>query len=196
MKYSALNEIWKDIKGFEGLYQISNYGRLKSFKVSKHGIVMSVTNKNGWYLTVRLSCKERIHTARIHRLVAEAFIPNPNNFPIVNHKDGNKQNNYDWNLEWCTGSYNVKHSMEMHPEQCSEMIHYNKHVRPRPIAMLDKKTGAILRVFSTGTEAGRITGICTRNILQTCNREKNEHGYVRKSAGGYVWRFESEVKNA
>lgn len=104
------NEIWKDIEGYENLYQISNYGRVKS--IIRNKIKHYETNHNG-YLRVNLCKKRKIEHKRVHRLVAEAFIPNPQNLPQINHKDGNKLNNCVNNLEWCTPTDNVRHSVEI-----------------------------------------------------------------------------------
>jgi len=98
-------EEWKDIKGYEGLYQISNLGRVKNIKTNY--IRKSIITKLGYY-QVKLLNKMYL----IHRLVAQAFIDNPNNYPEINHSDGNKANNKIENLIWCTRSQNVKHSFD------------------------------------------------------------------------------------
>ena len=186
-------EVWKDISGFEGLYKISSFGRIMSFKKDKNGVILKNTNRKGDYFSFVLQGKgKKTKSTRIHRLVAEAFIPNPNNLPEVNHKDGNKQNNRVENLEWCSRSYNAKHSLNMHPEQLDPMIYYNKILRPKPIVQL-RKDGTIVNRFENGAEASRITGVCQRNILQVANRTPFKPGHPRKTAGGFVWRFESEV---
>ena len=95
-------EIWKNVPEFNGIYQISNLGRLKSFKEIKSGRILSNINRQGGYLSVVLQYKGFIRYTRIHRLVAETFISNPDNKPEVNHIDGNKQNNCVDNLEWVT----------------------------------------------------------------------------------------------
>ena len=103
-----MKEIWKDIKNYEGIYQISNLGRVKSFKNKKPKII-----KHGsWegYPVVQLSNHNERHTFQIHRLVAEAFIPNPNNYPQVNHINENRTDYRIENLEWCTQKMNVNHS--------------------------------------------------------------------------------------
>lgn len=111
-----MNEVWKDVKGYENLYQISNLGRLKS--LSKKGnykneyIRKTLTDIKG-YSVCNLVKDKKYKYVRIHRLVAQAFIPNLENKPQVNHKDGNKQNNCVNNLEWCTNSENQLHAIKM-----------------------------------------------------------------------------------
>ena len=110
-------EVWRDIKGYEGLYQVSNLGRVKSLERYVKGIyglrkvqqkIMSIARiRTNGYMQVHLTKNGIAKKYQVHRLVAEAFIPNPNNLPIVNHKDENKINNCVWNLEWCTYSYNL-----------------------------------------------------------------------------------------
>lgn len=112
-----LQEIWNDIQGYEGLYQVSNFGRVKSlpkkhdismgkgYYITKERILQPGEDKDG-YLQVGLRKNKKTKMRKIHRLVAETFIPNLNNLPQVNHKDENKQNNDVINLEWCNNSYN------------------------------------------------------------------------------------------
>ncbi len=98
-----MEEIWKDIEGFEGEYMISNLGRVKSLKSN---IILRQFEYRGGYLEVHLrKPKIKVHK-KVHRLVAEAFLANPNHYKEVNHKDENKQNNMVNNLEWCSRSYN------------------------------------------------------------------------------------------
>ena len=97
------NEIWMDIKGYEGKYKVSNQGRVYSIRSNKY---LAIGNNRKGYLYVRL-WKDNIEKKEyIHRLVARHFIPNPNNLPQVNHKDENKENNRVENLEWCDAKYN------------------------------------------------------------------------------------------
>ena len=106
-----MEEVWKDVQGYEGLYQVSNLGNVKSFREShKYGKPKEFTLKpclinSGYYVVTLYTGKER-HKFQIHRMVANAFIPNPDNLPCVNHKDENKLNNCVDNLEWCTYQYN------------------------------------------------------------------------------------------
>lgn len=104
-------ELWKDISGYEGLYQISSLGRVRSFTnnkwgISKHPHLLKGQKATGGYLWVGLK-RNHADDRRIHRLVAEAFVPNPENYPIINHKNGVKTDNRAENLEWCTYSYNI-----------------------------------------------------------------------------------------
>lgn len=108
-------EMWKDIPGFEGAYQVSNMGRVKSltrkvWNYTKPGIILRPGAKENGYLHVGLSYGgKREKHAHVHRLVAQVFIPNPNNLPEVNHKNLNKADNRVENLEWCTSKYNKAH---------------------------------------------------------------------------------------
>ena len=97
-------EVWKDIEGFDGKYQISSWGRVRSAR----GTLKTYENKKG-YLKIGLYKNGKYHKRRINRLVAQAFIPNPYDLPQVNHIDGNKKNNSVTNLEWVTDSANKKH---------------------------------------------------------------------------------------
>ena len=104
-------EIWKDIPEYEGLYQVSTFGRVKSLprNGAKGGILKSAKKKQKNYLSVILSKNNKRKNILVHRLVALAFIPNPENLPYINHKDENPSNNYVNNLEWCTHEYNVNY---------------------------------------------------------------------------------------
>lgn len=102
-----MQEIWKDIEGFEGKYQVSTWGNVRN--AIKGNILTPYVNEKG-YLKVGLAMGGKAHKKRINRLVAQAFIPNPYGLPQVNHKDGNKQNNSITNLEWTTNELNQKHS--------------------------------------------------------------------------------------
>ena len=127
-------EIWKDINNYEGLYQISNEGNVKSLDKSynvgyggiKHQeeIILKPTYVGNGYLHVCLCKNGNKEYKRIHRLVAEAFIPNPNGYPTVNHKDENPENNKVENLEWCTQLDNVRHSSE-HMKHKKGITHSN-----------------------------------------------------------------------
>lgn len=104
-------QIWRDIPNYEGLYQVSNTGRVRSLnyrRTAKTKVRKQGTNKLG-YKNVNLCKDGKRKGYLVHRLVAQAFIPNPNNYPVVNHKDENPSNNTVWNLEWCTQEYNINY---------------------------------------------------------------------------------------
>ena len=202
-----MEEIWKDVPGYEGLYQVSNFGRVRSFliggrkkknsdffdKISDAPKILSTRRREGYIgVCITKECVRR-HT-HVHRLVAETFIPNPDGYKEVNHIDGNKQNNSVENLEWCSSSYNVRHSIKMHPEQLNGIMRFNKIEKTVPVFQISKD-GEIIGRFSSGAEASRKTGICGRNIMQVANHTPFKPGHERKTAGGYIWRFESEVIN-
>ena len=119
-----MEEIWKCIAGYENLYQVSNLGNVKSL-VRKHSVkekFLKILTKE--YHTVSLSVNNKNTTYRVHRLVAHAFLPNPENKPIVNHLDGNKHNNNVNNLEWCTHQENCIHAVK------TGLVNYNDRKKP------------------------------------------------------------------
>lgn len=161
-----MEEIWKDIKGYEGLYQISNLGRVKSLgngesknhAYSKERILKPGKDEKG-YFRVCL-CKDGKHTTKkVHRLAAQAFLPNPFNLPQINHKDEVKSNNSVDNLEWCDNQYNCDYS------KSKRVICVETNVTYKSIH-----------------EAERQTGVNFRDISRVCLGK-------RQTAGGYHWEF-------
>ena len=189
-----MNEIWKDVKGFEGIYQISNKGRLKSFKQHAKGKILSNKNKNGDYLSIVLCKGGKVRSTRIHRLVAEAFIPNPNGKPQINHKDSNRQNNNVGNLEWVTAKENSQHAIKANPGMVAGLIEYRKKFKPKRVAQTNLN-GKLVYIYMSAKHAGRCTGVCSRNILQVANRTEYKPGLTRKQAGGWGWRFADDVQD-
>lgn len=168
-------EIWKDIPKFPD-YQISNFGRLKSKeRINAYGrtitekIIKPCLNTEYGYFYESLASDGTRKNVLIHRLVAEAFIPNPNRFPIVNHKDENKLNNKVSNLEWCDYSYNFKYSFEKHKERYC-----------RQVAKLDDN-GNIIKVYKSIKEAGDENGLKNPYSISSCCR-----GRI-KTSGGFRW---------
>ena len=158
-----MKEEWKDIKGFEGKYMVSNTGKVKSLNYNKTGkekILEGVDYGYG-YLYVVLYKDGKGKPCRINRLVAMAFIPNPDNLPEVNHKDKIRTNNNVENLEWCTSQYNVEYS------------------QAKAVIGINKVSGLIVE-FPSAHEASRQTNI-NRGNISSCLIGK------RNSAGGFYW---------
>lgn len=112
------NEVWRDIKGYEGLYQVSTYGRIKKLagvnildRTTKERIMSPLTQRLG-YIQIGLTKDRKRSFPLVHRVVAETFIPNPNGYPEVNHLDGDKKNNSVDNLAWCSKSQNMRHAVD------------------------------------------------------------------------------------
>lgn len=167
-----MKEIWKDIKGYEGKYQISNLGRVKSLNYNntkKEKIIKSEITKG--YVRYRLSKNKKLKRFLAHRLVAEAFIPNPNNYPIINHIDGNPLNNDIKNLEWCTYKYNAQHALKTGLVEMHSFI------------MKDKKTKKTLRIFKNLYELQENIKLPYYSHIYNCCKG------TRKSAYGYIWEF-------
>lgn len=184
---STGNEKWEPIKDFEDKYEISSLGRIRNKLTNK---ILKMTNKNGDYFRIILYNKNKKKSCYIHRLVAETFIPNPQNYHYVNHKDLNKQNNKVENLEWCTQSYNTIHAIKNGVPILSGINKYNKTKGFKKygyIYQYDLK-GKFIRKYKTIEEAYSKTKVCKRNILQVMNHEEG-----RKQAGNYIWKCEREV---
>lgn len=171
-----MNEIWKDVVGYEGLYQVSNLGRVKSLpKYDRLGrfhpekIKSQVDNGNG-YIVVNLKHNGKQKMRTVHSLVAEAFIPNPNNYSEINHIDGNKSNNELQNLEFCTRSFNVIHAIKLG-------LHSNFGERK----VLCVETGVI---FNSITSAEQWVGVKGSRISNVCQQKRGA-----KTCGGYHWRY-------
>ena len=157
----------KSIAGYEGLYEVSDQGRVKSLKFGKEKILKPRKDKGG-YLHVGLCKDGQIKHTYVHRLVAEAFILNPQGLDTVNHKDEVKTNNVASNLEWMSREDNVAYSR---PQWAK-----------RSVQMFDKSNGELLATFPSIHEAERVTGIANQSISKCCLGKL-------KSSGGYVWRY-------
>ena len=169
-------EIWKDIKGYEGLYQVSNKGHVKSLnyrRTGKEGILKGRLDKDG-YLRVGLCKNKKQKPFYIHRLVAKAFLPNPNNLPEVNHIDENKENNHVENLEWCDRKYNNNYGSRN--ERASVSMKGKKHKLKKQILCIE--TGEI---FDTSQDVINIMF----NGKGSQSNIRNHLNGQRKSAYGY-----------
>lgn len=179
-------EEWRDIKGFEGLYMVSNLGRVKSLnrsarantcgtRVVAERILNPSKSKSGYLLVVL--CKNGMRFDRnIHRLVAESFINNNNKFTEINHKDENKLNNKVDNLEWCDRKYNANYGSGI--QRCAMQ-------KWKPVRMISLEDGRIITVFSSAKEAELRTGISRKTISSVCRCKT-------KTAGGYKWEFDKD----
>lgn len=184
-------EIWKDIPGYEGRYQISNKGQVKSLPryVSNHTGKLLVKEKilaqrpdfKGYMrIDLKDNCGKK-HYFGIHRLVATAFIPNPENKPQINHIDGNKANNNIDNLEWCTNSENQKHAYRMGLNRVT-----GKAGRPKKsVAKIDTNTGVVIEIYPSIAIAARENNISSPSNINMCCK----HSYGRKTIGGFRWDY-------
>ena len=168
-------ENWKDIKGYEGLYQVSDRGRIKTLANDKYRKEKIRKPRKGGkgYMMISLT-KERITKHKqVHRLVAEAFIPNPDNLPQVNHKDEDPTNNNVENLEWCTLNYNLNYGTRM----------------KKVVEKLSRQTaqyspdGKLIKVWPSLREIQRETGYCQSSISMCCNGKY-------KQAYGFIWTYQ------
>lgn len=174
-------EYWKPVVGYEGLYEVSNWGRVKgldrwvksrwgSIRICKGRIMKSYTNKSG-YLYVVL-CKNNKHkTYKIHRLVAEAFLPNPDNLPQVNHRDENKLNNNAENLEWCSAKYNTNFGTAIK----------RRSLKKKKSVLQYTLDGEFVREWESVAECSR-NGFSSGNICMCCRGERKTHK-------GFIWRY-------
>jgi len=185
-------EIWKDIPRFVGVYQISNHGRLKSFKSNPKGKILSNVNSKGGYLSVVLRNGQFRRFTRIHILVAEAFIgEKPCKNSQVHHKNENKQINFAYNLEYLTPGEHSKITHVENPQMFDAMIYRNQNIVPIPIAQFDF-IGNHIKTHKNSTEAAKFSGVCRRNILQVACNTEYKPGKTRKQAGGFIWKLEKQ----
>ena len=202
-----MNEEWKDIKGYEGKYQVSNLGRIKSlnYNHTKKEKILDIKPRKDGYMYVGLFKNGKRKSFKVHRLVAEVFIENPNKYPVINHKDENKSNNCISNLEWCTHKYNVNYGTraqkfsekmqgreltEEHKNKISESnkgISRNKgskHPKARKVQCIT--TGEI---FNCIREAGDFYSINKSNIATCCRGERSYCGKHPVTGEKLIWRY-------
>ena len=168
-------EIWKDIKGYDG-YQISNLGRVWNIKTQRY---LKGSKNHGGHQSVYITANNgKSKREYIHRLVALNFIPNPNNYTQVNHKDENPQNNCVDNLEWCSAKYNNNYGN--HCKRVSENhadFRMGKHPQARAVECVELK-----KIYSCAKEAGKELNIDNSDIGKACKGKL-------KTAGGYHWQY-------
>lgn len=180
-----MEEVWKDIEGYEGLYQVSNKGNVKSLKNNKGKYkekLLKQSKESNGYLKVTLRKKYKKKTYLVHRLVAKAFIENPNKLPCVNHKDECKTNNVVSNLEWCTYKYNSNYGTHIKRVSESQINDPNKSKQVYQYT----KDGELISVWKSTSECGR-NGYNFGNVASCCrNCYKIEGNNVYK---GYIWSY-------
>lgn len=175
-----MKEIWKDIKGYEGEYMVSNYGNVLSLLGRKPRILKFRKTKRGYH---RVSLHAHNDTL-VHRLVAEAFIDNPQNLPEVNHKDECPNNNNVNNLEWCSHKYNVNYGTCQQRARLKQSLTHPQHLREKfNKKVLCVETGV---VYISINDASRSTGVSRVTISKVCRG-------IRKTSGGYHWKFVEET---
>ena len=178
-----MEEIWKDVEGYEGIYQVSNLGRVKSLArliEPSNGkrpywiyeCIMSQYKESTGYMNVKLSKNGRHKSAFVHRLVAQAFHPNPDNLREVNHKDENKTNNRVDNLEWCSTSYNVQYGTSM--QRRKKTMHV-------PILCYDLN-GNLVKEYESLSQACEELSLGKGNLWKALNNRIH-------SLGGYRWKY-------
>lgn len=177
-------EEWRDIKGYEGFYEVSNLGRIRSsyFK-SEYGYkkIKRLYKGSGGYYRVILNKHGKKKTFIVHRLVAIAFIPNPNNYPCVNHKDETRTNNNANNLEWCTYKYNTNYG------HCLEKRKTRRSCKSFQKPVKQMKNGEVIKVYESIAQAVRELNLgeyADSNITQTCKKAR-----WHKSAYGFEWEY-------
>lgn len=168
-------EIWKDVEGYPN-YQVSNMGRVKSLKFGKERILKSGKNKWG-YVLVALCKDGKQKTFKVHRLVASAFIPNPNNLSQINHIDEDKTNNRVDNLEYCDCKYNINYGN-----------HNEKMAKSKSMPVLQfSKTGEFIRKWDGLRQVERELGISHNHI---CSCLKGRY----KTAGDFIWGYADDYE--
>ena len=180
-----MTEIWRDIKDYEGLYQVSNWGRVKSLKFGRERVLQPEKNNRGYFI-VGLCKNGKRKMLSVHRLIATAFLDNPDNLPCVNHKDENQSNNFvgtsendykDGNLEWCSYEYNNNygsHKERVAKSQSKTVFQFTK-------------TGDFVREWSSTAECGR-NGFNRGHVAACCR------GNTRlKTYKGFIWKYKETL---
>lgn len=194
-------EVWKDVIGYEGLYEVSSLGRVRSLdklvngnnsKVLRKGIILKPQEKKYGYLAVNLYKYRKMKSLTVHRLVAKAFIENLDNKPEVNHIDGNKKNNSIYNLEWVTSSENQKHAFE---KGLQKTTGYMREVRSKsatkfgarssvPVYQTFKKNGN-RKFWISKKRACEVEGISITSIDRGIRRQRDNHKWIWDSSSKF-----------
>lgn len=183
------NEVWRPVVGYEGLYEVSSEGRVRSLdRICVHysggpqirkGKLLTLQTDHKGYKKILLSKDGTYKLWSVHRLVALAFIPNPNNYPCVNHKDENKANNSVDNLEWCTIKYNINYGTSLERMKAKQ----TNGTLSKPVLQYTKD-GQLIREWPSTKEIERTLGYNNTGISACCLGSKR-----LKSFKGYIWRY-------
>lgn len=196
-----MEEVWKDVIGYNGLYQVSNLGRVRSLDriiknnyagtiIRKGRILKGYFNKKGYH-EVTLSKDSKSYCFSVHQLQMLAFVPNPKNYPMVNHKDENPSNNFIWvnpdgsvdleksNLEWCDAKYNVNYGTGIERNRQKQI----NGVFSKPVLQY-KKDGTFIKEYPSTMEVERQTGYNNSNISKCCTHKRHYN-----SAYGFIWEY-------
>lgn len=186
-------EEWVDINGFIDMYMISSFGRVKSLErtisiVRKgHPVEMYIKERivgqyldGGGYPGVKIN-NRKVYWFHTHRLVGNHFIPNPENLPEINHKKGVKTDNYVWELEWSTVSYNRKHAFDIGLGRSSFQNFGKDNPKSKPVSQYTKE-GDFIKTFAGQADAERELGVDQASIWRVCNGRN-------ATAGGFIWKY-------
>lgn len=181
-------EIWKPIVGYDG-YEVSNLGRVRSLdRIDSRnhfikGKIISLNKRKGEYLSFSLCKNGKVKAVNVHRIVAQAFIPNPNNYSIVNHKDENPLNNCVDNLEWCTHKHNMNWG-NINIKRAESLGYGKNNPFSIPILQFDKN-GNFIKEWASTMDVQRELHINHSNIIKCCKSKL-------KTTGGFIWKYKEE----
>lgn len=180
---SLEDEIWADISGYDGRYKVSNFGRVKSMEyhntkgVRREGILKPAVDGSG-YFRCALSKENILITYKVHRLVAQTFIPNPNNYPQVNHLNGNKQDNRVCNLEWTDNSGNI-----LHAYRTGLLPHHDGHFTPVIVEnIITKEQIRFKRIKDAAEYIGVDRNTATHRLNNPNTATRKSKGFIIKYA--------------
>ena len=201
-----MDEAWKPVVGFEGLYEVSNTGKVRSVDrivpsrwpcgAKMRGVMLTPQTSHKGYKTVVLHKNNQYHQKQVHRLVAEAFIENPDGLPQVNHIDTDKANNNVSNLEWISGTDNMRHAFkngcfkftDNQRNALREKQRLSVKSRIRPVVAIDPEDLSFVAVFRSTSDAERILGQKSIKVTQVINGKRNV-------SGNFKWKYLEDVIN-
>lgn len=169
-------ETWKDIEGYEGLYQVSDKGNVYSARKDKK---LKLVNKKDGYVQVSLAKEGKTKAYRVHRLVAKAFVSNPNNYPVIDHIDGNPKNNVKENIRWCTQKDNVNNPVRF-SRASNSLTNNSLNSKVTYQYTLD---GTLVGIYPSASEVERKLGFLQGNVSSCCRGLLNTYK-------GYKWSYE------